>query len=776
MRCIPSEIILSAGNLIEAPTKPETVTFLTLVRPMNYMRYLEIEMPERLELLAASRGRNILATYFGLEIPSATNLSFFKEKLPYVYARHNVQASFLVNYWKDLITILIGIAAGLIFFVIEKVSFSEGWEILELIAKRFRVILMWNYVLMVFAWNIDDLILFAAVEYMTIAKQPETPVTSPLSFLLSLFFLALMLGFIYGAYRIIKKRRYFLRVDPNFKRTEYAKRFDLQYENYQILYRGFKDNSVFNQFFFLIYMFRIALPMVIAISAIDNPLVVSIFQLVINIDMLLYLFIMRPFKKLINQIQLVSYEIVIFMMNICVLVLAAKSPTGADSPSSIRLGDVIIVGNDIINFMVIIFMVMKIYIEALAIHKDIKRLKRISLKEKITTYLQLFALPIQQDHMGFEEMITYYCPPPKPWFEPLVKRLFKMTIAWIVTLFRDLINLCLRRKSLPNPTHQKPKRIGEEDLGDLHTYDYEHKMMNRELEMTRPDPEETMNPEVRLINRTVSIMDLTTGRDERGNHLDRFVDDEPISSVEHTSPQIEVERYDTPKTKNNPTSMSTIGRRAIHDISGLSLEPFLLPPQASPQGITTPQLGEQNHPIAKLESPQFEDRNNGLDSGPVSQANTFVNSSNIRQKRGQASPLDLQIDEEPIPLPRSLQNPKSGGIPDNLSPIAKYVESNQITPIYSRQQTHDLELNNHKGTRKQETAVFIKSNQEYSSNRESYDPTTTSAALDLDDSYDKQKKKTAKRKKKTRAVDLKLSDLPPEEDKDYLGWKPYQEQ
>jgi len=50
-----------------------------------------------------------------------------------------------------------------------------------------------------------------------------------------------------------------------------------------------------------------------------------------------------------------------------------------------------------------------------------------------------------------------------------------------------------------------------------------------------------------------------------------------------------------------------------------------------------------------------------------------------------------------------------------------------------------------------------------------------SPAFDLDDSFDKNKKKVTKRKKRIN-TNIKLSNLPDEaeeEDPDYLGWKPY---
>jgi len=371
------------------------------------------------------------------------------------------------------------------------------------------------------------------------------------------------------------------------------------------------------------------------------------------------------------------------------------------------------------------------------------------MKERVTTYLQLLALPIQLDNMGFEEMINYYCPPPKPWFEPLLQRLFNVMILGIKGLFS---------KSQPLPT--RPRKNIPDDIGGLHTYDYEHKMFNRGYETSRVENEETLNPEVRLINRGVSMMDLTTGY-ERGNHLDKLVTDEPISV--DTSPVIEPEPYnldnEAPRNKKGPSAVpdslpqsevSVIGRKAVLDNSGLSLEPFLLPPFITPQGKRTPQLGEQqHHPIAKLESPQFEDRNHGIDSESISDTkNQNQNtSSNILKKRGKAKNLDLQLDGD--------QGGKNT-IPDNLSPISKYVESNQITPINKNQ------------------APIAKSSTKLASQEVNTQSQLDPEPFNLDDSFDTHKKKTGKRKKKIRP-DLKLSDLKPEEDdnKDYIGWKPY---
>jgi len=406
-KCDP---FISTAGLIEIKTQEEEVKFLTLARQMNYMRFLDIGMPERLERLAANHRRGIFATNFGLEMKSTGNFEFYQEKYPFIYGRiAGVETGLWVSYWQDLISLLIGIGAAIFLFILEKISLGEGWELVELISRRVRVILMWNYVLIVFAWSSDNLILFVAMSAMTLSKQEKAPALTPVSMLLAGLCLCILIAFVFGTFKLIQKRRNLIKMNGigNLKKAENLKQFDCQYEKFQVLYRGFKDNNRWNQGFFLIYMLRMALPMVITIVAVKSPVAVSVSQMLINLAILGYLLIMKPFKKGIHQIQLVSYETIIFMMNICVIALAAgKSP---ESTSHIRLGNVIVVGNYMINSLQVVFLVAKLWIEGKIIHQNLKGYDQFLLKEKVIIYLQLFALVIQQDNIGFEEMVS---PPP----------------------------------------------------------------------------------------------------------------------------------------------------------------------------------------------------------------------------------------------------------------------------------------------------------------------------------------------------------------------------
>jgi len=70
------------------------------------------------------------------------------------------------------------------------------------------------------------------------------------------------------------------------------------------------------------------------------------------------------------------------------------------------LGDIVIVGNDIINVMCLGFLVIKLHIESKTILAFLKK-HQVSKSEAFGLWLQLLFVPLQLAHMGFEEMIAY---------------------------------------------------------------------------------------------------------------------------------------------------------------------------------------------------------------------------------------------------------------------------------------------------------------------------------------------------------------------------------
>jgi len=389
-----------------APIEPGTLTVVNLVKVMQYVRYLEIDMPPRLERLGISRGRNILSVRSGIKMWDSLKGDFIKHSLPQVFAKHNLHSSFLVNYFEDIMTLLVLFLFAFLFMALERLNRFLKQDSLRAFFKGLRIICKWNIILMFFATGIDDIVLYLALEFKSFKADTESPLPE-VSFVVGFGFLTLVLVLFGGTYWLIHKLNKVKSsvVPENFASRKAPQAFENLWEGFQVLFRGFRDTSIYNQMFFLLYVMRIGFPMFIVVVATSSPMTISVFQVLLSLGMLWYLLKMQPFKKRINHYQILIFESVVLMMNICIFILTIFSVKGYDYPyASMLLGDFVIVGNDSINIMCLGFLVIKLKIEADEIIKRLTK-KAVDKPREISLWVQLLSLPFQQGNMGFEEMI-----------------------------------------------------------------------------------------------------------------------------------------------------------------------------------------------------------------------------------------------------------------------------------------------------------------------------------------------------------------------------------
>ena len=156
--------------------------------------------------------------------------------------------------------------------------------------------------------------------------------------------------------------------------------------------------------FYLLYTVRIALPMLVAVSVTSRPVFVSTFAMLISILMVLYLSIMRPFSKTISLVQTLLIETIVLVLSICVLLLTLFDANGTGTTEmKLMLGDLVILGNDVVNVLIICFFFIRCWQEASAIIRT-QRAKTADQKDR-TALLQVLGLFVQQSNMGFEELI-----------------------------------------------------------------------------------------------------------------------------------------------------------------------------------------------------------------------------------------------------------------------------------------------------------------------------------------------------------------------------------
>ncbi len=343
---------------------------------------------------------------------SSLENDFVKVPMKEIYERSGLHSSFLVNFWEDFTTILLGIFIAGIIWGLGKICDRMKWELAKSVFLRLLVIAKWNFVVMVIAISIDDILLFSVLEFKTFHNSGAAA-SSVFSLLFCLFFfigIFAMMGAIY--YLIKKQRKLRIRVVPIDQKLKTPSR--AFYENWacvQVVFRGFTQRNIFTELFFVFYMLRIGIPILIAVIFEKFPLIITILELLISIGVLAFLIKLQPFRKRINHYQILLFEFIVLCMNFWMLLLTIISITNSQAETlSVILGDLVIVGNDTINLMCLGFLVLKLNLEIDEISAILlvnKKQSTLTLHDK-TMWLKVLALPLQQAYMGFEEMIDEY--------------------------------------------------------------------------------------------------------------------------------------------------------------------------------------------------------------------------------------------------------------------------------------------------------------------------------------------------------------------------------
>lgn len=139
----------------------------------------------------------------------------------------------------------------------------------------------------------------------------------------------------------------------------------------------------------------------------SSPIVQTSFYLTISTSTLLFILIIQPIKKKIDQANLIVVEAIVFAVNVSAFILTILYLCDIDLYGAHTFfSDVIIAGNFSINFLAGIFLPLKIFAgirSALFIRKHHS-------SEELGAWIQLLFIPIQQGGLGFEqvELVTAF--------------------------------------------------------------------------------------------------------------------------------------------------------------------------------------------------------------------------------------------------------------------------------------------------------------------------------------------------------------------------------
>jgi len=398
--CLPPNAIVPPSGFMDlmltASAKPGDVSFLSVNKLSGYVRFMDIKAPGRLSQLIHSKGRTVVTWNVGIEMPDKLKSDFPQRILPFVFARNGMPSSFLINFWSSLIMLAVFVLLACACKVIELAVQNMGNESVEAVCTKFRQITMFNMCFVLLGYYTDDAVLYVYLDLSTLNFDKSE---ATVSLFMAGFVMILVVGFFgLGSFVICQFRSLRSRVHVNMSENP-VHAFNRKWQSCSVFYRDSRREKILQQCFYMIYVLRMILAMLFTILCQKYPVLQAISQLLLTCVILGLIFVMDPFKRRINKIQMLCYEVGAFVINISSLLLASVKPTGSMTNSHFRTfnGDLIILGNVYLNVAALVFLIIKLGLEFWQIFKG-KTFEK-------GAWVRLFVILFQQGAFGFEELL-----------------------------------------------------------------------------------------------------------------------------------------------------------------------------------------------------------------------------------------------------------------------------------------------------------------------------------------------------------------------------------
>mmetsp|Transcript_32676 Transcript_32676/g.29552 ORF Transcript_32676/g.29552 Transcript_32676/m.29552 type:complete len:190 (+) Transcript_32676:38-607(+) len=184
------------------------------------------------------------------------------------------------------------------------------------------MIVRWNFLILVLCSTFDEIVLFSHLEffYSTAAGGGM----KAFSIILALIMIVLMVLLLLKTFQIVRlyqKLKTQIRPGQSLEDGDTFKSLSNVHEYYSVLFIGFKPKSFFTQCYMLVFLLRALFFGIIIAIFHEYPMFQITSILVLNILMIAYIVVVRPFKKTQDFIEVCLYEAIILVANCAVLKL-----------------------------------------------------------------------------------------------------------------------------------------------------------------------------------------------------------------------------------------------------------------------------------------------------------------------------------------------------------------------------------------------------------------------------------------------------------------------
>lgn len=341
------------------PGDPSSFFTASLCDAPSYTRYMKLNYSPKLSLIFAYPGDGKITSrvFSGIQksLRDAMSTTAGSTTTTKVY---DVNHSFLVNFLPSLISLGIVLSLGFYSWLLS-LFFKNQTSLASRVCTKFHESMNWNFLYGFSVYYYDVLLYCTSLELKTHHTSEASSVASlTVCVLVNIGALA-MLG---NAIHVVVKRRRRLIQIQHAKVTSSATvdAATKSLSKFRAIFEPFKDETLFQQAFFIFYSVRVYLHFLFLSYAYILPVSQSSFIAVLSIFSLLGLLVTRPLKSTLKMVQYCVQEALLLFLAVFAFFTAYRQKHGPYTADSKQL-----IGNFIIVFYMIllVFSVVMIFIQ-----------------------------------------------------------------------------------------------------------------------------------------------------------------------------------------------------------------------------------------------------------------------------------------------------------------------------------------------------------------------------------------------------------------------------
>jgi len=335
-----TQTIVGAGlifNTLFNPRSSGAIRISMLAQMIQYIKYLDIDYPENVRY-AISNWNDYFINFNSDDLDLTPNIfehygtAYHSLPSPITAYDDNIDPSFLMNFWDDLLPLFI--VSGLLVLVVAFeviVSNRPLGETSKKIIHQLRICTQGLFITYLYD-HFDNVFFFAILSYRTTKKATALTV---INILVSIFFIIGTIATLIAQTWIVKKYQTLKN-----KRHEEFEKFETKIEGVKILWKDFKVESFFQMNTLFFTVLHNILFCIILGALTEHPLAQVVLFNIMSLAVIAYLIWFKPFDENHDFLQTFGCEVILFGVNICLLILMAL-----DSNSSSResVGEAILI-------------------------------------------------------------------------------------------------------------------------------------------------------------------------------------------------------------------------------------------------------------------------------------------------------------------------------------------------------------------------------------------------------------------------------------------------